>query len=130
MHEYSAVVPLLASSVDRATSFLRIKFTSKLSICHCKRKQDDDRLDDVFSVPYRIRETPYLTPPYLLNTPDIVMRDLHPASGEQLKFVVLATDGCELTSFPSHPALNFFVYGSVGPYDFGRSHSPSFRPPG
>ncbi|WWC97377.1 hypothetical protein V866_004256 [Kwoniella sp. B9012] len=38
-------------------------------------------------------ECPSKTPPYVTARPEIAIRDMHPRSGEQLKFVVLATDG-------------------------------------
>lgn len=39
--------------------------------------------------------TPSLTPPYLTAEPEVVCRELHPASGEDLKFLIMATDGRE-----------------------------------
>ena len=47
-------------------------------------------------VPHR----PILTPPYKTAEPDVVSRSIHPDSAEQLKFVILATDGCECHSTP------------------------------
>ncbi|WVQ80477.1 hypothetical protein IAT38_002582 [Cryptococcus sp. DSM 104549] len=38
-------------------------------------------------------ECPNKTPPYVTAEPEVVWRDLHPASGEQLKFVAMSTDG-------------------------------------
>jgi hypothetical protein len=43
-----------------------------------------------------------------------LMRDLHPESGEELKFVILATDGCESLSFGFCSGT---VDVSMGPYD-------------
>ncbi|WWC85606.1 uncharacterized protein L201_000470 [Kwoniella dendrophila CBS 6074] len=38
-------------------------------------------------------ECPNKTPPYITAKPEVIVRDIHPNSGEQLRFVVLATDG-------------------------------------
>ena len=38
---------------------------------------------------------PRISPPYMITTPDIVSKDLQKASGEQLRFVILASDGRE-----------------------------------
>ncbi|WVQ64495.1 uncharacterized protein L199_002662 [Kwoniella botswanensis] len=38
-------------------------------------------------------ECPSKTPPYVTAKPEIAIRDIHPRSREELKFVVLATDG-------------------------------------
>ncbi|WWC57904.1 uncharacterized protein I303_100439 [Kwoniella dejecticola CBS 10117] len=38
-------------------------------------------------------ECPNKTPPYVTAQPEVAVRDIHPATGEELKFVVLATDG-------------------------------------
>ncbi|OCF59968.1 hypothetical protein L486_02641 [Kwoniella mangroviensis CBS 10435] len=38
-------------------------------------------------------ECPSRTPPYVTARPEVAIRDIHPRSGEELKFVVLATDG-------------------------------------
>ncbi|WVQ81289.1 hypothetical protein IAT38_003412 [Cryptococcus sp. DSM 104549] len=38
-------------------------------------------------------ECPSKTPPYITAEPEVVWRDLHPDNGEELKFVLLATDG-------------------------------------
>lgn len=91
--EFWAVVQSPGFSEDLDTSCPQTGSMSKCDIASAPRLIS--RLDDVFGVPHKVREIPYLTPPYLLNTPEIVVRDLHPASNEQLKFVVLATDGCK-----------------------------------
>lgn len=44
------------------------------------------------------QKKPYLTPPYMLGEAEVLYRDLHPASGEELKFLIMATDGRESTS--------------------------------
>ncbi|WVN86527.1 uncharacterized protein L203_101691 [Cryptococcus depauperatus CBS 7841] len=40
-------------------------------------------------------ECPNKTPPYATAKPEIAWRDIHPENGEELKFVVIATDGQE-----------------------------------
>ncbi|KAK4684744.1 pyruvate dehydrogenase phosphatase, partial [Tremellales sp. Uapishka_1] len=55
-----------------------------------------------------------LTPPYCTASPEITHRNLHPANGDQLKFIIMATDGLWdritseesvllLSSYLSHP---------------------------
>jgi len=39
-----------------------------------------------------------LTPPYITMKPDVVSRDLHPHSGEESRFLILASDGCKCFS--------------------------------
>jgi hypothetical protein len=41
------------------------------------------------------QKKPYLTPPYMLGEAEVLYRDLHSASGEELKFLIMATDGRE-----------------------------------
>jgi len=77
------------------------------------------RLDDVFSVEYQPLAVPYLTPPYIDNHPEVVQRDLHPAGDEELKFVILATDGREFLPYSRCEADT-----SMGPHDLGRGESP------
>lgn len=43
-----------------------------------------------------------LAVPYLIKEPEVVERNLHPVNGEQLKFLILATDGWELFSLCEH----------------------------
>nr|XP_019048492.1 hypothetical protein I302_02264 [Kwoniella bestiolae CBS 10118]OCF27422.1 hypothetical protein I302_02264 [Kwoniella bestiolae CBS 10118] len=38
-------------------------------------------------------ECPNKTPPYVTAKPEVIVRDIHPESGDELKFIVLATDG-------------------------------------
>jgi hypothetical protein len=38
-----------------------------------------------------------LTPPYIAAEPEVVWRDLHPENGEELKFVIVASDGRQAT---------------------------------
>lgn len=35
------------------------------------------------------------TPPYVTARPEVVHRKINPETGEKLRFVVIATDGCE-----------------------------------
>ena len=41
---------------------------------------------------------PVQTPPYSISTPEVTVRDLQPENGEQLRFVILASDGRETRS--------------------------------
>lgn len=72
---------------------------------------------------------PVLTPPYKTAEAEVVSRYLHPASGEELKFLVVAADGCERSSsFTRSHELT----GSMGSDDFRRGGSVafcSFEPP-
>jgi hypothetical protein len=51
------------------------------------------KLEQRFAFDSPLKNAPYVSPPYILNTPDVISRTLQPAPGEQLKFVILATDG-------------------------------------
>jgi hypothetical protein len=53
------------------------------------------RLSEAFGVNYRKPLCQMPTPPYISNVPDVVARDLRSGPNEKLKFVILATDGCE-----------------------------------
>lgn len=41
---------------------------------------------------------PYLTPPYLTALPEVVTRALRQADGEEMRFLILGSDGCERAS--------------------------------
>ena len=42
---------------------------------------------------------PYPTPPYVESVPEVVIRNVRPEGNEQLKFVILSTDGRESIDF-------------------------------
>ena len=91
-------MPLRAPSVTRRRSTRRTSIERKYSRSDpilIGELSSPCSLDDVFSFKYQPLAVPYLTPPYIDNLPEVIQRDLHPAGDEELKFVILATDGCE-----------------------------------
>lgn len=51
----------------------------------------EEGLDTLHGKPFG----PYLTPPYLTALPDVVGRVLHRADGEEMRFLILGSDGRE-----------------------------------
>ena len=72
------------------------------------------RMREAVDVDYFPNIKPYLTPPYVLGEPEIVWRELHPATGEQLKFIILATDGCKFPLCKVSTAFDLYAVRSVG----------------
>jgi hypothetical protein len=54
-----------------------------------------DRIAECLGAKGRKPFHPVQTPPYSISTPEITVRDLKPDHGEQLRFIILASDGRE-----------------------------------
>jgi hypothetical protein len=55
------------------------------------------RLRRVLGSYYHPFSRPFETPTYISAKPEVLELDLHPDNGDELKFIVLATDGRECT---------------------------------
>lgn len=62
------------------------------------------------------------TPPYVTAKPEVTHRKISSINGETLRFIVMATDGCELTPLPGNKST--LTICSVGPDHLGRIHPP------
>ena len=54
-------------------------------------------LERVLGVKRQATDRPVRTPPYKVPYPDVTIRNLRPQKGEELRFIILATDGYELS---------------------------------
>lgn len=63
---------------------------------HGKRTVEDTKsMSDHLGITYLSKGKPYISPPYLSNEPEVVVREISPDTGAQLRFIILATDGRE-----------------------------------
>ena len=61
----------------------------------CLDQSDLCSMERVLGAKRQATDRPIRTPPYKTADPDVIARALHPANGDQLKFLILATDGCK-----------------------------------
>jgi hypothetical protein len=59
-------------------------------------RTDLARIADAFKIRKSPPKPSVMSPPYAEPVPTVTHRKLHPANGEQLRFLIIATDGCEL----------------------------------
>ena len=60
---------------------------------------------DMAQVPNDPFRVSLVSPPYMSDEPEMVVRDLVRATGERLQFLILASDGCEWSSPPHSSAI-------------------------